>query len=54
MIDVLTIRLAGCGSAIGAVEFNAEDACEAAAKAIAQADRPYAGASAVTMWVAKG
>jgi len=40
VIDVLIIMLAGCGSAIGAVDFNAEDACEAAAKAIAQADRP--------------
>ena len=54
MIDVPIIMLAGCGSAIGAVDVNAEDACEAAAKAIAQADRPYAGASAVTVWVAKG
>ena len=54
MIYVLIIMLAGSGSAIGSVEFNSKDACEAAAKAIAQADRPYAGASAVTVCVAKG
>ncbi|MCJ2058638.1 hypothetical protein MKL09_19045 [Methylobacterium sp. J-048] len=51
---MLIIMLAGSGSAIGSVEFNTKDACEAAAKAITQADRPYAGASAITVCVAKG
>ncbi|SDM99628.1 hypothetical protein SAMN05216360_10512 [Methylobacterium phyllostachyos] len=35
VIYVLVIMLAGSGSAIGSVVFNAEDGCEAAAKAIA-------------------
>ncbi|MGU3403008.1 hypothetical protein [Methylobacterium brachiatum] len=54
MVYSLIILLAGSGSAIGSVEFNTKDACETAAKAIAQADRPYAGASAITVCVAKG
>jgi hypothetical protein len=54
LVYVLIILPAGSGSAIGSVEFNTKDACETAAKAIAQADRPYAGASAITVCVVKG
>jgi hypothetical protein len=54
LVYVLIIMLAGSGSSVGSVEFNTKDACEAAAKAIANAGRPYAGASAITVCVAKG
>ncbi|EIZ81421.1 hypothetical protein WYO_5924 [Methylobacterium sp. GXF4] len=54
MVYSLIIMLAGSGSAIGSVEFNTKDVCETAAKAIAKADRPYAGASAITVCVAEG
>lgn len=54
MVYVLISMLAGSGSAIGSVAFNTKDACETAAKATAKADRPYAGASAITVCVAKG
>lgn len=54
MAYVLTIMLAGSGSAIGSVEFNCKQACEAAAKSIAEGGRPFAGASAITVCVAEG
>jgi hypothetical protein len=54
VVYVLIIMLAGSGSAIGSVEFNTKEACDVAAKAIAKVDRPYAGASPITVCVAKG
>ncbi|MCJ2053931.1 hypothetical protein [Methylobacterium sp. J-070] len=54
MIYVLIIILAGSGSSVGSVEFNTKEACETAAKAIAASSRPFAGASAITVCVAKG
>ncbi|KST59821.1 hypothetical protein AO398_16200 [Methylobacterium sp. GXS13] len=54
LVYVIISMLAGSGSAIGSVAFNTKDACETAAKAIAKADRPYAGASAISVCVAKG
>jgi hypothetical protein len=54
VVYVLIIMLAGSGSAIGSVEFNSKQACEAAAKSIAEAGRPSADASAITVCVAKG
>ncbi|MGU3465992.1 hypothetical protein ACLBXO_14160 [Methylobacterium sp. C33D] len=54
MVYVLIIMLAGSGSAIGSVEFNTRQACEAAAKQIAEAERPYGGASPVTVCAPKG
>ena len=54
MVYGFSIMLAGSGSAIGSVEFKARDACEAATKTSADAGRPYAGASAITVCVAKG
>ncbi|SDA19480.1 hypothetical protein SAMN02799622_02264 [Methylobacterium sp. UNC378MF] len=54
VVYVLIIMLAGSGSAIGSVEFNTQQACEAAAKQIAEAERPYGGASPVTVCAPKG
>ena len=54
LVYVLIIMLAGSGASVGSVEFNTKDACQAAAKAIADAGRPFAGASAITVCVAKG
>ena len=54
MVYVLIIMLAGSGASVGSVEFNTKEACEAAAKAIADSGRPFAGASAITVCVAKG
>jgi hypothetical protein len=54
LVYVLIIMLAGSGSAVGSVEFNSKQACEAAAQMIAHADRPYGGASAITVCAPKG
>ncbi|WP_331302964.1 hypothetical protein [Methylobacterium oryzae] len=54
MVYVLIIMLAGSDSAIGSVEFNTKPACEAAARQIAEAERPYGGAYPVTVCAAKG
>ncbi|GJE14968.1 hypothetical protein [Methylobacterium longum] len=54
MVYVLIIILAGSGASVGSVEFNTKEACQAAAKAIADSSRPFAGASAITVCVAKG
>jgi len=54
LVYVLIIMLAGSGSSVGSVEFNTKEACQAAAKAIADAGRPFAGASAITVCAAKG
>jgi hypothetical protein len=54
VVYVLIIMLAGSGSAIGSVEFNSKQACEAAAKQIAEAERPYGGASPVTVCAPRG
>jgi hypothetical protein len=55
-VYVLIIMLAGSGSgaAVGSVEFTTKEACQAAAKAIADTGRPLAGANAVTVCAAKG
>lgn len=54
MVYVFIIMLAGSGASVGSVEFNTKEACQAAAKAIADAGRPFAGASAITVCAAKG
>jgi len=56
LVYVLIIMLAGSGSgaSVGSVEFTTKEACQAAAKAIADTGRPLAGATAVTVCVAKG
>jgi hypothetical protein len=54
VVYVLIIMLAGSGSAVGSVEFNSKQACEAAAQMVAHADRPYGGASAITVCAPKG
>ena len=54
MVYVLIIMLAGSGASVGSVEFNTKTACEAAAKAIADSARPFAGGNAITVCVAKG
>ncbi|AIQ89305.1 hypothetical protein [Methylobacterium oryzae] len=54
MVYVLIIMLAGSGASVGSVEFNTKEACQAASKAIADSGRQFAGASAITVCVAKG
>ena len=58
LIYVLIIMLAGSGSgsgsAIGSIEFNSKHACEEAAKMIAESNRIFSGATAVTVCAAKG
>jgi len=56
LVYVLIIMLAGSGSgaSVGSVEFNTKEACQAAAKAIADSGRPLAGANAITVCAAKG
>ena len=49
VVDVLVIMLAGSGSAVGSVAFHSKQACEPAAQMISHADRPYGGASAITV-----
>jgi hypothetical protein len=49
VVDVLIIMLAGSGCAVRAVAFNSKQACQTAAQMIARADRPYGGASAITV-----
>ncbi len=50
---VLIIILAGSGAAVGSVEFGSKQACETAAKMIAESNRPFAGASPITVCAPK-
>ena len=49
MVYVLIIMLPARAPLSDPVEFNSKPACEAAAQMIAHADRPYGGASAITV-----